>query len=605
MRAHALSVRRSSLGGGCSLFRRRHPEADTISKSERGVFETWRELSQFVHRHRHGPEAAASNPVLRGAIDADPDGLLAPLLLLWEGDNLRLEGRLDDAIGSYDELLARYPDRRFGGGPYAENALLQIAECHEFAGRFEQAAATYQRALGADPVATSQAWLIRELGRTMEKLGRFDAAIETYRRGADAPDEPSQTMVAIPELARRDAERLERDRVWVRPAEDLASELAEALESRNTEILAQLASPTHFTFGLVGSERRFVDPGPLVSQLDADLARSEVTVDRAHLGGSGGKLYLTTRGWSGSYFTGAVELLLTRAPGGFEWGGIAPLMQPVHNGEGPDLPEFPEDPPDLPADPPAGKGSKPTSPPVTPATLGMKAPWPSGEFFRAGGIAGFTAQLASYVALAAPFGPLSGLVLTGLIETASLATPCGFGPGGLFYGQPTTHVDRDTFAIDFSRFLQGVPLWLDALGKPVLAVADGIVTSVRSSITRGDPSIENRVDIGHMTEIEILMAFLIEWLTGQPVAPKYSSEYLHLDGPGLVPVSLGMILKQGARLGLVDDTGLSVADHLHFSLHDRDLTFSADSVRPTPMDGQTLNDWDDGRCMFSTNIPIP
>jgi hypothetical protein len=29
------------------------------------------------------------------------------------------------------------------------------------------------------------------------------------------------------------------------------------------------------------------------------------------------------------------------------------------------------------------------------------------------------------------------------------------------------------------------------------------------------------------------------------------------------------------------------------------------TVRPTPMDGQTLNDIDDGRCVFSTNVPIP
>ena len=186
-----------------------------------------------------------------------------------------------------------------------------------------------------------------------------------------------------------------------------------------------------------------------------------------------------------------------------------------------------------------------------------------------------------------------------------MATPCGLGPGGLWYGQPTTHVGRDQFAIDFSRFIRGVPFALDAFGKPILAVADGIVTFVRGSTATGDPTIDNRVIIGHMTEIEILLAIFIGLHSGTQVAPKYSSEYLHLDGPSLIPVSAGMFVRQGARLGLLDDTGLSVDHHLHFSLHDRDLPGATDSVRPTPMDGQTLNDSDDGSCVSSTNVPIP
>jgi hypothetical protein len=574
--------------------------------SERRLFEVWRQLSQEVHRLRHTPQPTAGNELLRSNLEADRDGPLAPLLLLWVGDNFLLEARFDEAIGAYEELIGRYPDRRFAGQPLAGIALQQLAACHAAVGRFDEAAAAYQRVLQADPEETSVAWVHHEIGRMAEAAGRPDEAAQAYRRASDVRDAPSHTMVSIPELASRDLERLQRDRAWVRPPETLAAELAGALRSGNADLLEQLASPTHFTFGLAGSERRFVEPGPFLRQLRADLAVSSVAANPAGLGGSGGKLYLETHGWDGEYFWGPVLFLLTRAPGGFEWGGVALTQRRRRNGGPADLPDDPpEDPPDLPADPPPGTGSKPTSPPVTPASLGMKAPWPAGENFRAGGIIGFAAQLVAFNAVAASMGPFAPLVLAGLLETASLATPCGFGPGGLYYGQPTTHVGRDTFAIDFSRFLQGVPLLLDAFGKPVLAVAPGVVTFVRSNIATGDPTIENRVVIGHMTEEEVLFAFLIEALTGQKVAAKYSSEYLHLAGPAQIPVSVGMFVKQGARLGRVDDTGTSVSHHLHFSLHDRDLPVASNSVRPTPMDGQTLNDWDDGRCMFSTNVPIP
>jgi Tetratricopeptide repeat/Peptidase family M23 len=573
---------------------------------ERQLFGVWLQLSQEVHRLRHTPQPTASNELLRSNLAADQDGPLAPLLLLWIGDNCLLEGRFDEAIQTYEELVARYPDRRFGGQHVAGIALQQIAVCRESLGQFDEAAGVYQRVLHFDPEGTSPAWLHREIGRMSEAAGRTDEAIQAYRQASEARDTPSHTMVSIPDLASRDLERLQRDRSWVRPPDTLAQELAGALRSRDTGLLEQLASPTHFSFGLVGSERRFVEPDLFLRQIGEDLAVSDVAANPVSLGGSGGKLYLKTHGWDGAFFWGSVLFILTRAPGGFEWSGVALTQRRHRNGEPPDLPDDPrEDPPDLPADPPPGQGSTPTSPPVTPASLGMKAPWPAGENLRAGGIVGFVAQLAAFAAIAAPAGPFAPLVYAGLLAAASLTTPCGFGPGGLYYGQPSTHVGRDTFAIDFSRFVQGVPLLLDAFGKPILAVADGVVTFVRSNIATGDPTIDNQVVIGHMTEIEVLLAFLIEALTGQPVRAKYSSEYLHLAGPGLIPVSVGMFVRQGARLGLLDDTGLSVEHHLHFSLHDRDLPAAADSVRPTPMDGQTLQDWDDGRCMFSTNVPIP
>lgn len=47
-------------------------------------------------------------------------------------------------------------------------------------------------------------------------------------------------------------------------------------------------------------------------------------------------------------------------------------------------------------------------------------------------------------------------------------------------------------------------------------------------------------------------------------------------------------------------------DHLHFSIHDRQLLYSGApegrSVRPTPMSGHTLGDSDSNKCVRSNNI---
>ena len=59
-------------------------------------------------------------------------------------------------------------------------------------------------------------------------------------------------------------------------------------------------------------------------------------------------------------------------------------------------------------------------------------------------------------------------------------------------------------------------------------------------------------------------------------------------------VSRMMIVVQGQRLGLIDDNALSLLNHLH----------AFNSIRPKPMDGQTLNDWEGGKCICSTNVPV-
>ena len=179
------------------------------------------------------------------------------------------------------------------------------------------------------------------------------------------------------------------------------------------------------------------------------------------------------------------------------------------------------------------------------------------------------------------------------------------GPGGLFYGGVAsfnfTHGGDDFFAIDFARFVRGVPFANATLGTPVLNVQQGMVSGVRGNIARGSTANDNRVLVKHMTQGEWVMLVILEWLSGVPLrpgaTPRFTSMYLHLDGPFRIPVSPGMFARQGANLGLMDDTGLSTDNHLHFSIHDRTLPASFSetalnpagrSTRPTPMDGQRL-----------------
>ena len=70
----------------------------------------------------------------------------------------------------------------------------------------------------------------------------------------------------------------------------------------------------------------------------------------------------------------------------------------------------------------------------------------------------------------------------------------------------------------------------------------------------------------------------------------------------MVLVSTGMAAYVGRRLGYMDDTGTSVIDHLHFSIHDSSAGPGiGPSVRPSPMDGYVLGDDNSGTCMRSTN----
>lgn len=529
----------------------------------------WQETSRMVHLSRYTPYPSRVNDFLRQQIKADPKGVLAPAMSLWMGDNLALEARFKEAIGTYSGLLARYPKATLAGQPLAASVLEQMALCQERVGHPDEAIKTLRKALSSGIPGLSPSWVHYRMGWIAECAGREPEAIKEYDKAAKLKDALSHNAVPIPELARRSAARLRSRRQWFRPApEDVARLLADALERRKPEILEKLISETHFTIGSICSEGVVAHQKRALPALLDDLAESRVRVDALALVGSGGKRFLVTDGWRGKLLFDRVLFVITQTRCGWEWSGIALSTLSAA----------------------MGRLLKPAKQETNqPLEIPIKAPWPAGQTFRAGGFGWFSAESAAFAAM--------GLFAFVAIEAASWA-PCGFGPSGLYYNQLPTHVGQDAFAIDFTRYVQGVPYQPASDGTPVLNVAYGIVMLTRGTIAHGDHSLDNRVEVGH---------FAGNWLERLIEAinknPRYTSKYLHLSGPNQIPVSVGMFLKQGSRLGLMDDTGNSAWSHLHFSIHDNQL--GGKSVRPNPMDGHRLDDADDSTWITSTNVPIP
>jgi murein DD-endopeptidase MepM/ murein hydrolase activator NlpD len=321
----------------------------------------------------------------------------------------------------------------------------------------------------------------------------------------------------------------------------------------------------------------------MLDRLEPDLRASEVRCDARALAGCGRRRHLDTAGWTGEWFAGAVRFTVERTRDGWEWTGISPFA-------------------------PTEAWVKQLEPDERatnqPLSLPIKAPWPAGIRMRAGGLLPYIGEQAAIVA--ASFIPFVGWSIAQGMTYGFAARDCGFGPGVLYYNMAPTHltsVASSAFAIDFVRYLQFVPYANVAGATPALSIAPGIVTLRDAGFVSGDgdPNHPNTVHIRHviMGAIQLKGGGFVNITISTP----FVSRYLHMAGPNLIPVSVGMFVRQGARLGTMDDTGSSAFDHLHFSIHDDAM--GGASVRPNPMDGQPLTDSDDGRCILSSNVPFP
>jgi hypothetical protein len=520
----------------------------------------WLRLSGELAAAAAGPSPSWVNEKLDAAARSQPQSPLAPAYRLWMGDNLAREGRYPEAIAAFDAAIdpAQAAARLLPAADPTRGALLHKAQAATLAGDAQLAISTYEELAKTSSDAASalfQAGLIAETNARDGDAARF------YRTAAS--EYPSRRTGDPAQLARRALERLEHAQATYLPsAPALGVSLAASLGRRDISQLDRLASTTHFAIAPAGGHMAFEDP-EMLEELYRDLLESSVSV-RPKLFGSGGKRYLLTSGWTGDWFREEVAFALTRAPKGWQWTGVV-LIRPHEAWIERWRP-----------------ASRQTNQPL-PFTL--RAPWPSGRSFKAGGLTEFIAQQAA-VAAAGIFGPA--------LAAAFARNACGFGPRGFYYNQGSTHDEEDAFAIDFTRYERNVPYDNESGGTPVLAARDGIVIRVSAGTQSGDDSASNTVEIVH----------------ADPADPtntdRFRSRYLHLAGPFMIPVSELMLVITGQRLGLMDDTGNSVWDHLHFSVHDRDIPHPnvsyGSSVRPSPLSGARLGDGDSGKCVKSDNV---
>ncbi len=472
-----------------------------------------------------------------------------------------MDGLYTDAIKVYDHSVNACQSVKsfLSNTDLISGALTHKAQALNSIGDPEGAIKAYNELIAYSP---SDKIASLEAGIIAERIGKYELANDSYKRIACSTysvhtNDPTQ-------LAKRGLDRLNsKDAVYCKSANELASILTLALEDRDTGKLKQLVSKTHFSIGPVGGHTGFEDLD-LFDYFLKDLTEGGVRVKRMLLG-TGEKRYIPTTDWKGKWFCDNVSLIITEAPGGWQWTGIA-LHNPIEYWLDRWKPE-----------------SIQTNDPLP---FELRAPWPKDECFTAGGLWEFVAQ-AAVVASTWPFGAL-------VAEAYAASSCCGWGTRGYYYNSGPTHSDEDAFSIDFTRYRRYVPFDNESGGTPVLAAREGIVSFVRAGFSSGNSSSDNRVEIQH----------------SDPNNPtdlsRFTSKYLHLEGKFRIPVSLGMSVRVGTRLGYMDDTGNSVLDHLHFSIHDRQLTHPSASegrsVRPTPMSGYTLGDSDSNKCIESNNV---
>ena len=523
----------------------------------------WLQLAAQTVQAQSGAKCSNVNVTLASAAEREPQSPATPAYHFWCADNLARDGRHADAVNGYDSVV----ESTQRAGRLVETldpivgALFHKAQAVTLVRDTAVAIRTYEEIGRHSPADAADALL--HAGLLAEGSGQLERAVEFYR-SAGAQGGAAAKTDSPAELARRALRRGEQtETVYFSDASGLVDSLAAALERKSASQLRRLASGTHFAAGPVGGHTAFEGP-ELLEDVTADLLRSQVGVRRTLLGG-GGKRYLPTTGWKGKRLVGDVMFIITQAPQGWQWTGLAITCA---------------------TDQWLERWRPPKRETNQPLPFELFAPWPADQSFMAGGLTQYIGQQAAIIAA----GWLGG----GLLALYFASSRCGFGPRGFYYNQWPTHDEDEAFAIDFSRYRQYVPYDNESGGTPVLAVRAGIVNSVRAGTPSGDSSASNTVEIEHADP-------------GNPSDQiRFRSRYLHMEGPFKITVSPMMPIFLGNRIGLMDDTGNSIMDHLHFSIHDRAIphpnaSYGA-SVRPTPMSGVTLEDGDSGTCVRSTNV---
>jgi hypothetical protein len=528
----------------------------------------WRHLAAQVMGKRREGVCSNANNALEAAIEREPQSPAAGAYWLWTADNAARDGNRTQAILVYDKAIEALANNQplipsidgVGG------ALLHKAQTAALANDPRAAIETYRalaRHAPKNPNPLFQAGLIMEGARD------FKRAADLYKKVANKAESFKTDDPA--ELARRGLARLSlSDDAFKSTAEQVVDAIEIALSRRNGEQLRRLVSSTHFEIGPLGGHTAF-ETETLLEQLCSDLGSGSIEVDRKLIG-RGDKKYLRTFGWRGRWFSGDVIFLIRRSPRGWQCSGCG-IATPNELW----LEHW-----------------RPATPQTNqPLPFELLAPWPDGQCFAAGGLGPFLRDQMVIAYVAATYWPFGAIAAAAIAFGLSLRD-CGFGVRGFYYNDSSTHDEDEAFAIDFTRYRRFVPYDNISGGTPVLTPRSGIVSFVSDGTPTGSSTDSNTVEIQH----------------GDPNDPanidRYTSRYLHMEGPGQIIPSMMMPIYTGNRIGLMDDTGNSLIDHLHFSIHDRQINYPGSplggSVRPTPMNGEALEDDDSGKCICSTNV---
>ncbi len=603
------------------------------------LWDEWTFVSMKTARSRWDSAAGTSDETIRKFMRSfRPDSVAIPVLEAWMAENAEHTGDWGTAARRWSELGAHYPAARYGS-----LQLSFVARAHEIFARRQlgdlRGAIGRLREWHDDAVGYRVRPLLANYIATLaEESGDWHLASSAYASARDGGLEQA-ALAGLARICDGSASVLAR-------RDGLVEQLKNALSDRDGPRLRELAARFDFQLGMGCGETSWVPREQLLELLTADLLRSQIEFDPSPVRVSGEKYYLGTSGWRGTYFAGGVYFQLRRQPSGWQWTGIVVPRPTASWGE--IYRRF------------LGPGPKATNQPLPPGFT-IKAPWsafaasasliPTG-YMRAGGLwtsVRLEALLLIVCGLSAVpiVGPIFRVIASAIVSIISL-DPCGFGLGGFYYNDPASHFPSgfaldSGFAIDFNvpNFLLNdlalrhaqqdcVPIPavpLNMQGDPALACQGGTVTRVVTAallpvMTQYGNGITVEVQHGGSTTMPVLNgAFSVcDWRGACAVAPTtsvtyvsrgpISSRYMHFR-PAPLFVSMGMSVVQGSRLGIINSTGRSAFDHLHFELHDLTLPQGGGmaetlggTLRPTPMSGQTLTDGENGKCIHSDNIPV-
>jgi tetratricopeptide (TPR) repeat protein len=273
----------------------------------------WFDLGTRAAEAARGPRPTDANRFLSAEVEADPQSPLAPVYLLWMGNNLAREGRHADAIEVFSKTLASVDDSAPLEEPWDVRgaALKDLASVHERAG---DAAAAIRALRELGTMSKDDLEPLYRAGGVAERAGLTDEARDLYR-GAGGRTKSARAS-SWAELARRAAARLDEPATAFRPTlAALVREMRSAIRDQDGSRLAALRSNTHFSVGPVGGESAFEEL-EVADSLLAELSSRRISV-RKRLPGSGGKRYLQTRGWKSARFRGDLLLALTRSSRGW------------------------------------------------------------------------------------------------------------------------------------------------------------------------------------------------------------------------------------------------------------------------------------------------